>query len=101
MEYSFGTWNVLTLNNPGAQASLLNELKKYNIAVTAIQETKWLGEGIRDTRTHTILYSGKENGHKEFGVAFIMDNKIKHNILDFEAVNERICKLRLKSKSCR
>lgn len=78
----------------------MEEIKKYKTIVTvltAIQETKWLGKGIRDTRTHTILFSGKEGDNKEFGVAFLVDNKVKANIIDFQAVNERICKLRIRT----
>ncbi|XP_050502575.1 craniofacial development protein 2 isoform X2 [Diabrotica virgifera virgifera] len=97
MEFMLGTWNVRTLNRPGAQRVLLHELKRYKIGITAVQETKWLGKGIRDTKTHTILYSGKDEGNKEFGVAFILDNKMKHLITDFQAINERICKLRIKT----
>ncbi|XP_072403142.1 uncharacterized protein [Diabrotica undecimpunctata] len=97
MDYAFGSWNVRTLNRPGAQTALLQELKRYNLMITALQETRWLGKGVRDTKTHTILYSGKEQGIKECGVAFVVDNVFKSKIIDFQAVNERICKLRIRT----
>ena len=98
MEFEFGSWNVRTLNKPGGQRNLLSELTRYKIRIAAIQETKWLGSEIRDTKTHTILQSGKTHGSKELGVAFIVDKGIKANILDFQPVNERMCKLRIAAK---
>jgi hypothetical protein len=67
---SLGTWNVKTLNKPGAMKSVLEQIDKYNMKITAIQETRWLGKGIMDLKKHTIRYSGKAEGNKEFGVAF-------------------------------
>jgi hypothetical protein len=46
-----------------------------------------------DMKSHTLFYSGKEEGTRELGVAFM-----KRNILDFKAVDERICVLRIKTK---
>jgi hypothetical protein len=40
----------------------------------------WLGKGIFHTRSHTDLYSGKEKGAHEAGVAFMVDETIERNI---------------------
>lgn len=72
-------------------------MKKYRINVLAIQETRWTGKGITDTKIHTILQSGNDSKH-EFGVAFIVEKKIKDNILNLKSINERICTLRLRTK---
>lgn len=98
MEFDFGTWNVRTLNKTGALRSLLLLLEKYDIAITALQETKWTHSGIMDLRTHTILSSGSSNGRREFGVAFIVEKKMKSLILDFKPVSNRICTLRIKTR---
>ena len=98
MDYSLGTWNVKTLNRPGALKALIQQLDKYNINIAAIQEVRWLGSGIMDLKAHTICYSGKKDGVKEFGVAFIIKKEIKGSILDFKPVNERICTLRIKTQ---
>ena len=98
MDLSFGTWNVRTLYRPGAQRELFEELKRYKIGVAAVQETRWLGNGVRDTKTHTVLYSGREKGKRELGVAFVVDRNLKHLIVDFHPVNERICRIRLATK---
>ena len=77
---------------------MLPELTKYKTQVTAVQETRWLGEGINELPSHTILYSGKKDGSHEYGVAFIVESKIKNNIIDFRPINERLCVLRLRTK---
>jgi len=42
-------------------------------------------------KSHTLFYSGKEGGTREFGVAFVVERDMKCNILDFKAVDERMC----------
>jgi len=66
---SMGTWNVRILYKTGTLEQLLPILEKYKIQVTAIQETRWLGKGVMDTKTHSILCSGKEDGAHEPEVA--------------------------------
>jgi hypothetical protein len=42
--------------------SVLEQIDKYNMKITAIQEIRWLGKGIMDLKKHTICYSGKAEG---------------------------------------
>jgi len=42
-----------------------------------------------DMKSHTLFYSGKEKGVREFGVAFVVERNMKRNVLDFKAVDER------------
>ena len=65
--------------------------------ITAVQETKWTGVEIWDTKTHTIFSSGKNKSAKEGGVAFVVDRSIRANAIDVILVNERICMLRLRA----
>lgn len=53
----------------GVLRILLNQLSKYRIGITAIQEIKWLGKKAMKFKFYVILKSGKENGNREFGVA--------------------------------
>lgn len=98
LEFDFGTWNVRTLNRTGALRSLLSVLQQYNVAITALQETRWTHSGIMDLKTHTVLSSGSSNERREFGVAFIIEKKMKPLILDFKPVCNRICTLRIKTR---
>jgi len=94
----FVTWNLRTLNKTGALLFLLSQLKEYRLAITALQETKWQGKDIMDRKSHTLFYIGKEGGTREFGVAFVAERNMKRNVLDFKAVDERMCVLRIKTK---
>ena len=97
-ELIFGTRNVQILYKTGSLLSLLSQLKEYKRAITALQETRWRGKDIMDMKPHTLFYSGKEGGTREFGVAFVVERNMKRNILDFKAVDERMCVLRIKTK---
>ncbi|XP_024886469.1 craniofacial development protein 2-like [Temnothorax curvispinosus] len=92
-----GTWNTRSLYRTGALEALCQETMRYRIDVLAVQETRWTGEGVYDTRTHTILHSGNKDRH-EHGVAFLVDRRFKDRILNFTAINERVCVIRLKTK---
>ncbi|PNF38233.1 hypothetical protein B7P43_G11852 [Cryptotermes secundus] len=103
MDYSLGTWNVKTLNKLGAMKSVLEQIDKYNMKITAIQEIRWLGKGIMDILYilyyRNILYvSGKTEGNKEFGVAFVIEQEFKSAIINFKPISERICTLRIRTK---
>ena len=39
-------------------------------------------------KSHTLFYSGKDEGTREFGVAFVVERNMKWNVLDFKAVDE-------------
>ena len=51
-----------------------------------------------DTKSDTLFYSVKEEGTREFRVAFIVERSMKRNVLDFKPVDERICVLRIKTE---
>jgi exonuclease III len=95
MDTEFGTWNVRTLHKSGALKALIQQIQQYKLKVIAIQETRWLGNEIWDTKTHTFLNSGKKQRTHEAGVAFIVDKVMKRNIINFDHINERICILHL------
>lgn len=45
-----------------------------------------------------ILYSGNKSDKHEFGTGFYISRHNMDNVLDFEPINERICKIRIKLK---
>ena len=49
-------------------------------------------------KPHTLFYSGKEGGTRECGVALVVERNMKWNVLDFRAVHERMCVLRITTK---
>ena len=45
-----------------------------------------------------ILYSGHKRDRHEFGTGFHISRHVIDSLFDFEPVNERICKIRVKFK---
>lgn len=89
------TWNVLPLYRPGALKMLTEELEKYRAHITAIQEIRWIGEGILRKRNCDVYYSCHDRKHI-FGIGFMVDRKIRHMV--FAPVDERMCYLRVKGR---
>jgi hypothetical protein len=56
------------------------------------------GQGHSGHEITYVIYSGKEEGSGEFGVAFVVERNMKRNVLDFKAVDKRICVLRINTK---
>jgi len=90
----FATWNVRSLNRPGALAKLKDELNKYGIAITAVQEIRWSGSEIFDSGDFIVCYSGYKE-RRQFGTEFLTNKKYKHLIMDFSPETVRICSLRI------
>ena len=93
-----GTWNVKTLLKPGKMQELAEELAKTELEIVAIQETRWLGTGHKKKKDFSIYYSGTRDQTGHAGTGFILLGRILENVIGFEAINERLCKIRLKSK---
>lgn len=49
-------------------------------------------------KEYTIYYSGLPDRSGQKGTGFWVNKRRKGSILGFEAINERICKLRMKGK---
>jgi len=92
-----GSWNVRTMLQAGKMAEIADELMKYNLDITALQEIRWKGyERIRKPR-YILLYSGAET-QGEQGVGFTIKRSMEHSIIGFEPINSRLCKIRIKGK---
>jgi exonuclease III len=46
----------------------------------------------------TVIYSGPENRTGQYGAGFIISRKIKESILEWEPVNDRLCRIRIRGK---
>jgi len=76
---------------------LMEELKKYRAHIPAIQEIRWTGKGILQKKECDVYYSCHERRHV-FGTGFVVDKKVKHIVLDFVPISERICCLHVKGR---
>lgn len=75
---------------------LTEELEKYRAYITAIQEIRWIGKGVLQ-KNCDVYYSCHDRKHI-FGTGFVVDRKVKHMVVDFVPVDERVCYLRVKGR---
>ncbi|KAK9752713.1 hypothetical protein QE152_g3940 [Popillia japonica] len=91
-----GTWNVRGTFEEGALKHLINETRKYNLDVVAIQETKQKGKITTEIEDHMFFNSGVEN--RMLGVGFLVNNIYKDSVIEFEGISDRLCKIRIRGK---
>lgn len=94
-----GFWNVRGQPyTPGGMIKLTNELKKAKIDVVAIQESGF-NKDAQNCRMfgYTIFHSSNSRDHK-LGTAFLVADKYRPLVLNFRAVDERLCVLRIKGR---
>uniref|UniRef100_A0A8D8WWM8 Craniofacial development protein 2 n=1 Tax=Cacopsylla melanoneura TaxID=428564 RepID=A0A8D8WWM8_9HEMI len=92
------TWNVLTLKQPGKMQEVASEMAKYNIDLIALQEVRWQGNGRIDKPDFSLMYSGTEENTGLYGTGFLVNKSVRKSVMEYEAVNDRLCRLRLKGK---
>jgi hypothetical protein len=51
--------NVLSLYQPGALKMLLEQLDRYKLDITAIQEMRLIGEGVIEKKDHIVFTAVK------------------------------------------
>jgi hypothetical protein len=86
------TWNVRSLYRPGGLRIAINELRKYKIAIAAIQETR-----CNKLTPKAFTSNGYSNNH-EFGTVFPVDLKFNHMVKNFTPINEHLCVIRIKCR---
>jgi len=91
-----GSWNVLSLYQPGALKMLLSQLDLYKLDITAIQEIRRTGEGIIDKKNHAIFYRCDGKHHMFGRTGFIVNKRIKHLVTDFKPKTPIICKIQVR-----
>jgi exonuclease III len=98
MVFNIATWNIRTMFNPGKMQEISNEIIKYNMHITALQEIRWAGQGKIIKKDFTLFYSRSALRTGIYGMGFIVRKKIMKYILGFVPISERICKLKSKRK---
>lgn len=94
------TWNVRTLNRPRAAEQLAETLDCYKADITAIQEVRWDGEGIRRMKNCDIYYGEcrKEQSQRLFGCGFVIRGGLRQEVMGFRNVSERLVTIRIRAK---
>jgi len=76
---------------------IADELKKYNIQITALQEVRWPQDEWIKKENYTLLYSGLKTSKGQDGTGVLITGRETQCTLGFEPI-ERMCKLRIKHK---
>ena len=88
------SWNVRTLSEAGALKQLDDALATLSMDLVALQEIRWLGNGVHNRRgkqCYDIYYSC----HHVLGTGFPVGPRLKSVIINFKAINDRLCTLRI------
>ena len=68
-----GFWNVRTMYETGKLAQVSAEMRRYNLHILGISESRWTGSGRYKTNTgETVLFSGRDHNQHHEGVAVIL-----------------------------
>lgn len=93
-KFKIGTWNVKTLIKTGKVEELKQEMKRAELDILGICETRWAGNGDFTSEEFRIIHSGNEKRGKN-GVALILTGKWKNNILNTYHVNDRMMMIKI------
>ena len=98
---NIGTWNVRTMYEAGKTAQVTAEMRRFNLAVLGLCETRWTQSGqLRLTTGELILYSGHEEEdapHSE-GVGLLLRKEAQKALIGWEARGSRIITACFKKK---
>ena len=71
-EFNIVTQNVRSMLQAGKMEEIADELKKYNIQITALQEVRWPHDGWIKKKNYTLLYSGLKTSKGQHGTGFLI-----------------------------
>ena len=67
-----GFWNVRTVYEAGKLVQVTAEMRRYNLHVLGVSESRWIGSGrLKTVSDETVLYSGRDDELHREGVAII------------------------------
>ena len=68
-----GHWNVRTMYETGKLVQVTSEMRRFNLHVLGVSESRWTGSGRMKTTTgETVLYSGRDDDQHYEGVTIIL-----------------------------
>ena len=83
---------------PRKMMEIADEVLKLGIDLVALQEIRWQGHGEINKKNFIVIYSGPENRTGQYGTGFIISRKVNESILEWEPVNGRLCRIRIRGK---
>ena len=94
------TWNTRTLHKTGKTAQVCREMRKYNLKILGLIETRWTRSGrtqllSRDTTIHSGQNEGRSHTNR---VTLLMTPEATRTLLLWGPVSPRILTARFNSK---
>ena len=80
----------------GKEEELVAEMKKYQLEVLGVSETKVRGNGVKQIGDVVCVYSGVQKGRAKGGVAILLSMSFGAFLKELKCNNERIVLVRLK-----
>jgi hypothetical protein len=68
--------------------------QKWHATKLTLQEMIWQGTGRIDKLEFIIIYSGPQKRTGQLGTGFMTARKMKASILEYETINDKICKFK-------
>ena len=99
---NIGTWNIRTMFVTGKTAQVSTEMRRYNIAVLGLCETRWTHSGqFRLSTGETLLYSGHEedNSPHTEGVGLMLSAEATASLIEWTPVRSRMSLARFRSRT--
>jgi exonuclease III len=97
-DITMATWNVRSMMQPRKMQEIANEMERNKIDILALQEMCWQGQGRIHKQKYTVLYSGPEYRTGQLGTGFMITSSMRNSLPEFEAVNDRMCRIRIKGR---
>jgi len=92
--YRLGTWNVRTLRS--REEEVIREMKRYNLDVLGLSETKVRGNGMKEIDGAKYVYAGVSEGRAKCGVGIVVAESLADCVRSWRCVSERCVMIRLR-----
>ena len=92
--YRLGTWNVGTLRSK--EEEVIREMKRYNLDVLGLSETKVRGNGMKEIDGAKYVYAGVSEGRAKCGVGIVVAESLADCVRSWRCVSERCVMIRLR-----
>ena len=92
MEFNNATWNVRFMLQAGKMEKIADELNRYNIQITALQEMRWPHDGWIRNKNYTLLYSGLKALKGQHGTGHLITGCVTQCILGLNPLMKEYAK---------
>ena len=83
-----GAWNVRTFLHPGKIGNVKLEMKRLNVNILGLEETRWKNAGISTFDNCKFIHSGGQR--HERGMGLLLDEEISKYLLGYWIISDRV-----------